>query len=138
VTSLSFSVTLPSCDPVNWEWSYLGRQDLAYARPFRAWRPDRPRLDGYHPRRSAARLGITREYVRRIESLLLSLRRVLSIHFQIVLVVIMRISLLELVVPRNYRTLGGVGHSVMEIRYAITVTSLLHILRARCYKIYYN
>ena len=63
---------------------------------------------------SAARLGITREHIRRIESLLLSLRRVLSIHFQIVLVVIMRISLLELVVPRNYRTLGGVGHSVME------------------------
>jgi len=63
---------------------------------------------------SAARLGIMREHVRRIESLLLSLRRVLSIYFQIVLVVIIRIALLELVVPRNYRTLGGVGHSVIE------------------------
>ena len=63
---------------------------------------------------SVVRLGTTREHVRRIESLLLSLRRVLSIYFQIVLVVIMRISLLELVVPRNYRTLGDVGHSVME------------------------
>jgi len=30
---------------------------------------------------SMARLGITREYIRRIESLLLSLRRVLSIYF---------------------------------------------------------
>ena len=63
---------------------------------------------------SAARLGTTREHVRRIESLLLSLRRVLSIYFQIVLVIIMRISLLKLVVPRNYRTLSGVGHLVME------------------------
>jgi len=63
---------------------------------------------------SAARLGTIRKHVRRIESLLLSLRRVLSIYFQIVLVVMMRIASLELVVPRNYRTLGGVGHSVME------------------------
>ena len=63
---------------------------------------------------SAARLGTTPERVRRIESLLLSLRRVLSIYFQMVLVVIMRIPSLELVVPRNYRTLGGVGHSVVE------------------------
>ena len=63
---------------------------------------------------SAARLGTTREHIRRIESLLLSLRRVLSIYFRMVLVVIMRISLLELVMPRNYRTLGNVGHSVME------------------------
>ena len=55
---------------------------------------------------SAARLGTTPERVRRIESLLLSLRRVLSIYFQMVLVVIMRIPSLELVVPRNYRTLG--------------------------------
>jgi hypothetical protein len=63
---------------------------------------------------SVARLGTTREYIRRIKSLLLSLRRVLSIYFQIVLVMIMRILLLKLVVPRNYRTLSGVGHSVME------------------------
>ena len=63
---------------------------------------------------SAVRLGTMREHVRRIESLLLSLRRVLSIYFRMVLVVIMRISLLELVMPRNYRTLGDVGHSVME------------------------
>jgi hypothetical protein len=63
---------------------------------------------------SAARLGTMREHVRRIESLLLSLRRVLSIYFRMVLVVIMRIPLLELVMPRNYRTLGDVGHSVME------------------------
>ena len=63
---------------------------------------------------SAARLGITREHIRRIESLLLSLRRVLSIYFQIVLVVIIRIPSLKLVVPRNYWTLGDVGHSVME------------------------
>ena len=63
---------------------------------------------------SAARLGIIREHIRRIESLLLSLRRVLSIYFRMVLVVIMRIPLLELVMPRNYRTLGDVGHSVME------------------------
>ena len=55
---------------------------------------------------SAARLGITCEHVKRIESLLLSLRRVLSIYFQIVLVVITRIPSLKLVVPRNYRTLG--------------------------------
>ena len=55
---------------------------------------------------SMARLGITHKHVRRIESLLLSPRRVLSIYFQIVLVVIMRIPSLELVVPRNYRTLG--------------------------------
>ena len=63
---------------------------------------------------SAARLGIIREHIRRIESLLLSLRRVLSIYFRMVLVVIMRIPLLELVMPRNYRTLGDVGHLVME------------------------
>ena len=63
---------------------------------------------------SVVRLGIKREHVRRIESLLLSLRRVLSIYFRMVLVVIMRIPLLELVMPRNYRTLGDVGHSVME------------------------
>jgi hypothetical protein len=63
---------------------------------------------------SVVRLGITREHVRRIKSLLLNLRRVLSIYFQIVLVVIMRILSLELVVPRNYWTLGGVGHSVVE------------------------
>jgi hypothetical protein len=55
-----------------------------------------------------------RKHIRRIESLLLSLRRVLSIYFQMVLVVIMRIPLLELVMPRNYRILGNVGHSVME------------------------
>jgi len=63
---------------------------------------------------SVARLGTMHKHVRRIESLLLSLRRVLSIYFQIVLVVMMRIASLGLVVPRNYRTLGGVGHSVME------------------------
>ena len=63
---------------------------------------------------SAVRLGTIREHIRRIESLLLSLRRVLSIYFQMVLVVIIRISLLELVMPRNYRTLGDIGHSVME------------------------
>ena len=63
---------------------------------------------------SAARLGIIREHVRRIESLLLSLRRVLSIYFRMVLVVIMRIPLLELVMLRNYRTLGNVGHLVIE------------------------
>ena len=63
---------------------------------------------------STARLGIICKYVRRIESLLLSLRQVLSIYFWMVLVVIMRISLLELVMPRNYRTLGDVRHSVME------------------------
>ena len=63
---------------------------------------------------SAARLGIIREHIRRIESLLLSLRRVLSIYFRMVLVVIIRIPLLELVMLRNYRTLGDVGHSVME------------------------
>jgi hypothetical protein len=61
-----------------------------------------------------ARLGTTHEYIRRIKSLFLNLRRVLSIYFQIVLVVIMKILLLELVVLRNYRTLGGVGHSVVE------------------------
>ena len=66
---------------------------------------------------STVRLGTTRKYIRRTESLLLSLKRVLSIYFQIVLVVIMRIPLLEFVVPRNYRTLGGVGHSVMESLY---------------------
>ena len=63
---------------------------------------------------SAARLGITCEHVKRIESLLLSLRRVLSIYFQMILVVIMRILLLELVILRNYRTLSGVGHSVIK------------------------
>ena len=51
---------------------------------------------------SAARLGIIHKYIRRIKSLLLSLRRVLSIYFQIVLVVIMRILLLKLVILRNY------------------------------------
>ena len=55
-----------------------------------------------------------REYIRRIESLLLSLRRVLSIYFWMVLVVIIRIPLLELVMLRNYRTLGNVRHLVME------------------------
>ena len=63
---------------------------------------------------SAVRLGIMHKYIRRIESLLLSLRRVLSIYFRIVLVVIMRILLLELVMPRNYQTLGDVRHLVME------------------------
>jgi len=63
---------------------------------------------------SVVKLGITCKHVRRIESLLLSLRRVLNIYFQIVLVMIMRIPLLELVVPRNYWTLGDVGHLVME------------------------
>ena len=51
---------------------------------------------------STARLGIMREHIKRIESLLLNLRRVLSIYFQIVLVVIMGIPLLELVMLRNY------------------------------------
>ena len=60
------------------------------------------------------RLGITHEYIKKIESLLLSLRQVLSIYFQIVLVVIMRIPSLELVVLRNYWTLGGVKYLVME------------------------
>jgi len=63
---------------------------------------------------SAVRLGIMREHVRRIESLLLSLRRVLSIYFRMVLVVIIRILLLKLVILRNYWTLGDVGHSVMK------------------------
>ena len=63
---------------------------------------------------SAARLGITREHIRRIESLLISLRRVHSIYFRMVLVVIMRIPSLELVMLRNYWTLGDVGHLVME------------------------
>ena len=62
---------------------------------------------------SAARLGIIREHIRRIESLLLSLRRVLSIYFWMVLVVIIRIPLLELVMLKNYRTLGNVGHLVI-------------------------
>jgi hypothetical protein len=68
---------------------------------------------------SAARLGIMREHIRRIESLLLSLRRVLSIYFRMVLVVIIRILLLKLVMPRNYQTLGDIGHLVIEyvIRY---------------------
>ena len=61
-----------------------------------------------------ARLGITCEYIKRIKSLLLSLRRVLSIYFQIVLVVIMRIPSLKLVMSRNYQILGNVGHSVMK------------------------
>jgi hypothetical protein len=61
-----------------------------------------------------------RKHVRRIESLLLSLRRVLSIYFRMVLVVIIRILLLELVILRNYRTLGDIGHLVMEyVRYRI-------------------
>jgi hypothetical protein len=60
------------------------------------------------------RLGITYKYIKRIKSLFLSLRRVFSIYFQIVLVVIMRILLLELVILRDYWTLGGVGHSVVE------------------------
>ena len=51
---------------------------------------------------SAARLGIIYKHIKRIKSLLLSLRRVLSIYFQMVLVVIIRILLLELVIPRNY------------------------------------
>ena len=59
-------------------------------------------------------MGTIHKYIRRIESLLLSLRRVLSIYFRMVLVVIIRIPLLELVMLRNYRTLGDVGHSVME------------------------
>jgi hypothetical protein len=63
---------------------------------------------------SAARLGIMREHTRRIESLLLSLRRVLSIYFWMVLVVIIRIPLLELVMLRNYRTLSNIGHLVIE------------------------
>ena len=63
---------------------------------------------------SAARLGIIHKHIRRIKSLLLSLRRVLSIYFRIVLVVIMMIPLFKLVLPRNYWTLGDVGHSVME------------------------
>ena len=63
---------------------------------------------------SAVRLGTIRKHIRRIESLLLSLRRVLSIYFRMVLVVIIRISLLELVILRNYRTLGNVGHLVIE------------------------
>jgi hypothetical protein len=63
---------------------------------------------------SAARLGIIRKHVRRIESLLLSLRRVLSIYFWMVLVVIIRIPLLELVILRNYQTFSNVGHLVIE------------------------
>jgi hypothetical protein len=47
-------------------------------------------------------LGTTHKYSRRIKSLLLSLRRVLSIYFRIVLVVIIRIPLLELIMLRNY------------------------------------
>jgi hypothetical protein len=60
------------------------------------------------------RLGTTREHIRRIKSLLLSLRQVLSIYFQIVLVVIIRILSLELVILRNYQTLSGVRHLVVE------------------------
>jgi len=63
---------------------------------------------------SIARLGITHKHVRRIKSLLLSLRRVLSIYFQIVLIVIMRILLFELVILKNYRILGDVRHSVIK------------------------
>ena len=73
---------------------------------------------------SAVRLGIMREHVRRIESLLLSLRRVLSIYFRMVLVVIIRILLLKLVMPRNYWTLGNVGHLVME--YVILIYNALN------------
>ena len=63
---------------------------------------------------SIVRLGIIYKYIKRIGSLPLSLKRVLSIFFKIVLVVIIRIPLLELVVARNYWTLGDVGHLVME------------------------
>ena len=63
---------------------------------------------------SIVRLGIICEYIKRIKSLLLSLRQVLSIYFWMVLVVIIRILLLKLVMPRNYWTLSDVRHSVME------------------------
>ena len=59
-------------------------------------------------------LGTTRERVRQMQQSLLSLRRVLSIFFQIVLVVIMIIRHHELVVPRKNRPLSDVGHSVIE------------------------
>jgi len=49
-----------------------------------------------------------------------------------VLVVIMRISSLELVVPRNYRTLGGVGHLVME--YVISKDLITFYTQYRSYK----
>jgi hypothetical protein len=72
-----------------------------------------------------------REYIRRIESLLLSLRQVLSIYFRIVLVVIIRIPSLKLVVLRNYRTLGNVRHLVIE--YVILSLKYSKIYRSRVY-----
>ena len=62
--------------------------------------------------------GIMREHARQIQQNLLSLRRVLSIYFQIVLMMVQTIQKVEMVAPRNFRPLDGVGHSMVE--YVIT------------------
>ena len=59
-------------------------------------------------------LDTMREHTRQIQQNLLSLRRVLSIYFQIVLIMVRTIQKVEIVAPRHFVPLGGVYHSVVE------------------------
>ena len=58
--------------------------------------------------------GVVREHTRQIQQNLLSLRRVLSIYFQIVLITVQTIQKVEMVAPRDFNPLGGLTHSVVE------------------------
>src|SRR5438876_493108 len=57
--------------------------------------------------------GIMREHARQIQQNILSLRRVLSIYFQIVLMMVQTIQKVEMVAPRDFESLGGLSRSVV-------------------------
>ena len=54
-----------------------------------------------------------REHARQIQQNILSLRRVLSIYFQIVLMMVQTIQKVEMVAPRDFESLGGLSRSVV-------------------------
>ena len=58
--------------------------------------------------------GIIREYARQIQQNLLSLRRVLSIYFQIVLIMVRTIQKVKMVALRNFKSLGSLSRSVIQ------------------------
>ena len=57
--------------------------------------------------------GIMREHARQIQQNLLSLRRVLSIYFHIVLMIVQTIQKVEIVALRNFKSLSGLSRSVV-------------------------
>ena len=54
-----------------------------------------------------------REHARQIQQKILSLRRVLSIYFQIVLIIVQTIQKVEIVALRDFKSLGGLSRSVV-------------------------